>query len=108
MDLCIGRFSTDRLSWKTARSCHQTGLVWASCLPRRSRTAIRLFRAAANLIAFQEKFSWTEAIMKNIFVHNAVDPVLVERLRSLSGVHLDIVETEEEEEVSFPEKQLRD
>jgi phosphoglycerate dehydrogenase-like enzyme len=45
--------------------------------------------------------------MKNILIHNVVDPVLVERLRSLPGVHLEVVETEEEEEGVFPEEQLR-
>src|SRR5438046_477857 len=46
--------------------------------------------------------------MKNILIHNVVDPVLVERLRSLPDVRLDIVETEEEEELVFPEEQIRD
>jgi len=46
--------------------------------------------------------------MKNILIHNVVDPLFVERLRSLPDVHLDIVETEEEEELVFPEEQIRD
>jgi phosphoglycerate dehydrogenase-like enzyme len=46
--------------------------------------------------------------MKNILVHNVVDPLLLGRLRALPEVRVDVIETEEEESCVFPAGRIRD
>jgi len=45
--------------------------------------------------------------MKNILVHNVVDPLLLERLRTLPEVRVDVIETEEEEIGVLPAERIR-
>jgi len=46
--------------------------------------------------------------MKNVLVHNVVDSVLLERLRALPEVKIDVIETEEEESCVFPAERICD
>jgi phosphoglycerate dehydrogenase-like enzyme len=45
--------------------------------------------------------------MKNILVHNVVDPLLLEQLRELPEVRVDVIETEEEEICVLPAERIR-
>jgi phosphoglycerate dehydrogenase-like enzyme len=45
--------------------------------------------------------------MKNILVHNVVDPLLLEQLRSLPQVRVDVIETEEEEVGVLPAERIQ-
>lgn len=45
--------------------------------------------------------------MKNILVHNVVDPLLLERLRALPDVRLDVIESDEEEIGVLPAERIR-
>ncbi len=42
----------------------------------------------------------------NILVHNVVDPLLLEQLRALPEVRVDVIETEEEEVCVLPAERM--